>query len=157
MQLAQLLCRSHHAVGMWTGRNRTHDPKGLRDRNSPTCTLSQNGYGDPSCQVCDGPLSGAPSARAGHTAPRLHWVLPGSVLETLFVNVPASFSNRAHVRLWVRRGLRPRTVYKDWRAERCGIAKWLLHPDIVPKSVEAARKRGQSVILPRGHCMASVV
>ena len=22
-------------------------PKGLRDRNSPTCTLSQNGYGTP--------------------------------------------------------------------------------------------------------------
>jgi len=26
-------------------RARTHDQKGLRDRNSPTCTLSQNGYG----------------------------------------------------------------------------------------------------------------
>ena len=28
------------------GGDRTHDEKGLRDRNSPTCTLSQNGYGD---------------------------------------------------------------------------------------------------------------
>ena len=45
----------------------------------------------------------------------------------------------------MRRGLRPRTVYKDCRAELCGIAKWFLHPDIVPKSVEAARKRGHSV------------
>ena len=28
-------------------RNRTATQKGLRDRISPTCTLSQNGYGDP--------------------------------------------------------------------------------------------------------------
>ena len=28
------------------GRDRTCDEKGLRDRNSPMCTLSQNGYGD---------------------------------------------------------------------------------------------------------------
>ena len=27
-------------------KNRTGQQKGLRDRNSPTCTLSQNGYGD---------------------------------------------------------------------------------------------------------------
>ena len=27
-------------------KNRTRQQKGLRDRNSPTCTLSQNGYGD---------------------------------------------------------------------------------------------------------------
>jgi len=26
-------------------KNRTRQQKGLRDRNSPTCTLSQNGYG----------------------------------------------------------------------------------------------------------------
>jgi hypothetical protein len=26
--------------------DRTPDEKGLRDRNSPTCTLSQNGYGE---------------------------------------------------------------------------------------------------------------
>jgi len=26
-------------------KNRTPGQKGLRDRNSPTCTLSQNGYG----------------------------------------------------------------------------------------------------------------
>ena len=34
-----------------TPRLRAHgfenDLKGLRDRNSPTCTLSQNGYGEP--------------------------------------------------------------------------------------------------------------
>jgi len=29
-------------------KNRTRQQKGLRDRNSPTCTLSQNGYGDSS-------------------------------------------------------------------------------------------------------------
>ena len=33
--------------------NRTHDKIGLRDRNSPTCTLSQNGYGA-NC-LCRGP------------------------------------------------------------------------------------------------------
>ena len=27
-------------------RARTHTQKGLRHRNSPTCTLSQNGYGE---------------------------------------------------------------------------------------------------------------
>ena len=27
-------------------QDRTHDQKGLRERNSPTCTLRQNGYGD---------------------------------------------------------------------------------------------------------------
>jgi hypothetical protein len=27
-------------------KNRTRQQKRLRDRNSPTCTLSQNGYGD---------------------------------------------------------------------------------------------------------------
>ena len=31
------------------GRVRTCDEKGLRDRNSPMCTLSQNGYGDIGC------------------------------------------------------------------------------------------------------------
>ena len=30
-------------------QNRTQDQKGLRDRNSPTCTLSQNGYGELFC------------------------------------------------------------------------------------------------------------
>jgi len=32
-------------------KNRTRQQKGLRDRNSPTCTLSQNGYGDICSQV----------------------------------------------------------------------------------------------------------
>ena len=32
--------------------------KGLRDRNSPTCTLSQHGYGEGQC--FEGPLSPAP-------------------------------------------------------------------------------------------------
>ena len=31
--------------GFMESRIRTHGQKGLRDRNSPTCTLSQNGYG----------------------------------------------------------------------------------------------------------------
>ena len=34
-------------------RNRTSIQKGLRDRNSPTCTLSQNGYGDCWAQLQD--------------------------------------------------------------------------------------------------------
>ena len=33
------------AMRRWL-QKRTRDQKGLRDRNSPTCTLSQNGYGD---------------------------------------------------------------------------------------------------------------
>ena len=35
-------------------KNRTRYQKGLRDRNSPTCTLSQNGYGDPCSSLTDG-------------------------------------------------------------------------------------------------------
>ena len=37
--------------------HRTPNQKGLRDRNSPTCTLSQNGYGDCSSRVFDQPAS----------------------------------------------------------------------------------------------------
>ena len=33
------------------GRNRTRDQKGLRDRISPYCTLSQNGYGAGVCEA----------------------------------------------------------------------------------------------------------
>ena len=32
--------------GLPSRRIETEKQKGLRDRNSPTCTLSQNGYGD---------------------------------------------------------------------------------------------------------------
>ena len=34
-------------------KNRTRQQKGLRDRNSPTCTLSQNGYGDNCSQTSE--------------------------------------------------------------------------------------------------------
>ena len=34
-------------------KNRTRQQKGLRDRNSPTCTLSQNGYGDNCSQISE--------------------------------------------------------------------------------------------------------
>ena len=34
------------AQGMSSRRIEPGTKKGLRDRNSPTCTLSQNGYGD---------------------------------------------------------------------------------------------------------------
>jgi hypothetical protein len=36
-------------------KNRTRQQKGLRDRNSPTCTLSQNGYGD-NCNQTSEPI-----------------------------------------------------------------------------------------------------
>jgi hypothetical protein len=32
--------------GRWLCQGLNLRQKGLRDRNSPTCTLSQNGYGD---------------------------------------------------------------------------------------------------------------
>ena len=34
-------------------KNRTRQQKGLRDRNSPTCTLSHNGYGDNCSQTSE--------------------------------------------------------------------------------------------------------
>ena len=37
---------SRHALAFDARGNRTAWQKGLRVRNSPTCTLSQNGYGD---------------------------------------------------------------------------------------------------------------
>jgi hypothetical protein len=54
-----------------TTRIRAHDQKGLRDRNSPTCTLSQNGYGD---------FFARP--KFGHTSGRGLWkkVLPKEVV-----------------------------------------------------------------------------
>ena len=36
----------HHTFSCPRLGDRTLDEKGLRDRNSPTCTLSQNGYGE---------------------------------------------------------------------------------------------------------------
>ena len=41
---------SRHALAFDARGNRTAWQKGLRVRNSPTCTLSQNGYGD-SCSA----------------------------------------------------------------------------------------------------------
>ena len=42
-----------HNLPSAPNKNRTRQQKGLRDRNSPTCTLSQNGYGEASCQTSE--------------------------------------------------------------------------------------------------------
>ena len=45
------------------GSNHPEKPKGLRDRNSPSCTLSQNGYGAQHCKhnICAKTKSSRPS------------------------------------------------------------------------------------------------
>ena len=47
MQVSHGACASF-ADRLSSGRIEPGTEKGLRDRNSPTCTLSQNGYGDSS-------------------------------------------------------------------------------------------------------------
>ena len=45
--------RTMHGAPTAHNKNRTRQQKGLRDRNSPTCTLSQNGYGDTCSQTLE--------------------------------------------------------------------------------------------------------